>query len=173
MLNLKWEGWGDLWATDVVEVLYMECFSHTATSSVQVEEDPRGWNILCFWLLLSLLLENSVPPIQFTFIYLITAAWKHTLLLILHIQQYSELPSAYFLEENHYWLPAATLSGIKAQMHQKAAHSLELQPESIILLEELGKREFGMVYKGSRQALPREYCRWLWRPSTVRRRRIE
>ena len=58
-------------------------------------------------------------------------------------------------------LPAANLSGIKAQMHQKAAHSLELQPESISLLEELGKREFGMVYKESGQALPREYCRWL------------
>ena len=40
-------------------------------------------------------------------------------------------------------------------MHQKAAHSLELQPESITLLEELGKGEFGMVYKGEWTSSPR------------------
>ena len=39
-------------------------------------------------------------------------------------------------------------------MHQKAAHSLELQPESISLLEELGKGEFGMVYKGEWTSSP-------------------
>ena len=39
-------------------------------------------------------------------------------------------------------------------MHQKAAHSLELQPESITLLEELGKGEFGMVYKGEWTSSP-------------------
>ena len=40
-------------------------------------------------------------------------------------------------------------------MHQKAAHSLELQPESISLLEELGKREFGMIYKGKWASSPK------------------
>ena len=64
------------------------------------------------------------------------------------IQQYAELQSINLLEENQYWVPAATFSGIKAQIHQKSAHSFELQPESITLLEELGKGEFGMVYKG-------------------------
>ena len=64
------------------------------------------------------------------------------------IQQYAELQNANILEENQYWIPAATLGGIKAQMHQKSTHSFELQPESITLLEELGKGEFGMVHKG-------------------------
>ena len=64
------------------------------------------------------------------------------------MQQYAELQNAYELEEDSYWVPATTLSGIKAQMHQKTAHSFELQPESVTLLEELGKGECGMVHKG-------------------------
>ena len=51
------------------------------------------------------------------------------------------------LEEDLYWAPAATLNGLKAQMSQNANHSIK-QPESINLLKELGKGEFGMVYKG-------------------------
>ena len=54
----------------------------------------------------------------------------------------------YELEEDPYWVPAATLSGIKAQLHQKTKHSFQLQPESITLLGELGEGEFGMVHKG-------------------------
>ena len=124
-----------------------------------VSNRHRSHIILYIWLLLflltlTLLLLGNSAPHSLNLLCLITATWKHALLLILHIQQYSELPSAYLLEENHYWLPAATLSGIKAQIHQKAAHSLELQPESITLLEELGKGEFGMVYKGEWTSSP-------------------
>ena len=64
------------------------------------------------------------------------------------MQQYAEPLSTNLLEENQYWVPAATLTGIRAQIRQKATHSFELQPESITLLEELGRGEFGMVHKG-------------------------
>ena len=52
------------------------------------------------------------------------------------------------LEEDLYWAPASTVSGIKAQIHQKSKSIIELQPESITLLGELGEGKFGMVHKG-------------------------
>ena len=64
------------------------------------------------------------------------------------MQQYAELQTAYELEEDPYWVPAATLNGIKVQMSQKTTQYFEMQPESVTLLEELGKGEFGMVHKG-------------------------
>ena len=63
-------------------------------------------------------------------------------------QQNAVLQSHYEMEESMYWAPAATVIAIKDQLHQKTNHSLELQPESITLLEEVGEGEFGMVYKG-------------------------
>ena len=39
-------------------------------------------------------------------------------------------------------------------MRQKHTHSVELQPESITLLGELGEGEFGMVHKGEWEGSP-------------------
>ena len=64
------------------------------------------------------------------------------------MQQYAVLESCQEEEEGLYWTPAATINGIKDQMSKKAEQYFDLQPESITLLEELGKGEFGMVYKG-------------------------
>ena len=48
-----------------------------------------------------------------------------------------------------YWAPGSTIMEIRSQMsRKKTKHSFEFQPESITLLEELGKGEFGMVHKG-------------------------
>ena len=64
------------------------------------------------------------------------------------MQHYTALQTQFVLDENIYWTPAATVSQIKAQLGKETNCSLELQPESITLLEELGEGEFGMVYKG-------------------------
>ena len=64
------------------------------------------------------------------------------------LQEYALLEGPQEEGEGLYWAPAPTVSGIKAQMSRKREHYLELQPESITLLEELGKGEFGMVHKG-------------------------
>ena len=64
------------------------------------------------------------------------------------MQQYAVFQSGYEVEDDQYWAPAVTLSGIKTQMRQRTKYSFELQPESITLAEELGKGEFGMVHKG-------------------------
>ena len=58
------------------------------------------------------------------------------------------------MEDDTYWAPAGTLSGIRAQMHQKTKHAFELEPESIIFLGELGEGEFGMVHKGEWSGSP-------------------
>ena len=48
-----------------------------------------------------------------------------------------------------YWAPGSTIKEIRSQMSQKKTkHSFQFQAESISLLEELGKGEFGVVYKG-------------------------
>ena len=47
-----------------------------------------------------------------------------------------------------YWIPGSTVMEIRSQMTQKAKHTCKIKPESITLLEELGKGEFGMVHKG-------------------------
>ena len=69
---------------------------------------------------------------------------KHNALL----QQYSVLQGQNELEEDPYWVPAATLKGVKNQLCQKNRWFFELRPESITLLGDLGEGEFGMVHKG-------------------------
>ena len=65
------------------------------------------------------------------------------------MQQFKSMyvPNPHKMDEDPYWTPASTVSGLKAQMSQKNMHSFELQPESITLLEVLGEGEFGIVYK--------------------------
>ena len=54
-----------------------------------------------------------------------------------------------------YWIPGSTVMEIRSQMTQKAKHTCKIEPESITLLEELGKGEFGMVHKGEWVGSPR------------------
>ena len=62
--------------------------------------------------------------------YMLLSSLQHGDLYLLHatfpIQQYAELQSANVVEEKQYWVPAATLSGIKAQICHKSTHSFEL-----------------------------------------------
>ena len=68
---------------------------------------------------------------------------------MLCVQHNALVQSHYEMDDgDEYWKPAESLAGIKAQMYQNTKHLLELQPESITVMEELGEGAFGTVYKG-------------------------
>ena len=68
---------------------------------------------------------------------------------MLYVQHIALVQSHYEMDDgDEYWRPAESLAGIKVQMRQNTKHLLEVQPESITIMKELGEGEFGTVHKG-------------------------